>query len=347
MGEGITDLLLLNGCSSRSISGCRLWLLVHHCHRLIHWLDLLDLLLDLLLMLMLLLLSQHLLLFTLHINITNTSPQWTHLCYHHVTSMHTALLIILLIIILLIIIIIICLSLKSLWVCSDQTASGRMASHLSPGQAVKRYVGTSTLTYPLADSYINAAAREPGAAAELAASRKEEKYAHLDGRYTFEPIAIETLGVFNTSARQLLCHLGRKISENTGEVRETSFLFQRCSVLVQRFNSILLHDSLNTYIQKSFLYTVAQINSIAEAANAKHVNHMCVCGKATDAHYRLHGVSDHRSTSLIIIITICIMLSFNFLWLCTGQQTCQNSFTATKQQVESYICLIIIIYISI
>jgi len=141
----------------------------------------------------------------------------------------------------------VCLSLKSLWVCSDQTASGRMASHLPPGQAVNRYVVTSQLTCPLADSYINAAAREPGAAAELAASRKEEKYVDLDGRYTFEPIAIETLGVFNTSARQLLCDLGRKISENTGEVRETSFLFQRCSVLVQRFNAMLLHDSLPAY----------------------------------------------------------------------------------------------------
>jgi len=75
------------------------------------------------------------------------------------------------------------------------------------------------VTCPFADSYIDAAAREPGAAAELiAASRKEEKYADLDGRYTFEPIAIETLDVFNTSARQLLCDLGRKISENTGEV---------------------------------------------------------------------------------------------------------------------------------
>ena len=28
---------------------------------------------------------------------------------------------------------------------------------------------------------------------------------------------------------------------------ETSFLFQRCSVLVQRFNAILLHDSLPAY----------------------------------------------------------------------------------------------------
>jgi len=42
---------------------------------------------------------------------------------------------------------------------------------------------------------ISAAARESGAAAELAASRKEEKYADLDGRYIFEPIAVETLGV--------------------------------------------------------------------------------------------------------------------------------------------------------
>jgi len=86
-----------------------------------------------------------------------------------------------------------------------------------------------------------------GAAAELPASHKEEKYADLDGRYTFEPIAIETLGVLNTSARQLQCDLGRQISENTGEVRETSFLFQRYAVLVQRFNAILLQDSLSAY----------------------------------------------------------------------------------------------------
>jgi len=77
----------------------------------------------------------------------------------------------------------------------------------SSGKALCRDV---TVTCPLADSYINAAAREPGAAAELAASRKEEKYADLDGRYIFEPIAIETLGVFNTSARQLSCDLGTR-----------------------------------------------------------------------------------------------------------------------------------------
>jgi len=104
-----------------------------------------------------------------------------------------------------------------------------------------------TITCPLADAYIIAAARESDTAAELAASRNEEKYAALDGRYIFEPIAIETLGVFNTSARQLLSSLGRNISKSTGEAREASFLFQRCSVLVQRFNAILLHGSLPAY----------------------------------------------------------------------------------------------------
>jgi len=37
------------------------------------------------------------------------------------------------------------------------------------------------------------------------------------------------LGVFNASARHLLADLGRRISINTGEARETSYLFQRIS----------------------------------------------------------------------------------------------------------------------
>jgi len=83
-----------------------------------------------------------------------------------------------------------------------------------------------------------------GAAAEMAATRKEEKYVDLGACCIFEPIAVETLGVFNASARHLLDDLGRRISENTGEARETSFLYQRISILVQRFNAVLLHDSL-------------------------------------------------------------------------------------------------------
>jgi len=64
--------------------------------------------------------------------------------------------------------------------------------------------------------------------------------------YLFEPIAVETLGVINSSANSLLKEIGYNISLNTGESREVSFLHQRISVLVQRFNVILLHDSLPT-----------------------------------------------------------------------------------------------------
>jgi len=37
--------------------------------------------------------------------------------------------------------------------------------------------------------------------------------------------------------------LGRRISSVSGEDRESAFLFQRISVNIQRFNSVLLHDS--------------------------------------------------------------------------------------------------------
>jgi len=56
----------------------------------------------------------------------------------------------------------------------------------------------------------------------------------------FVPIAFENLGVPNASVRLLLTHLGRRLPEKYGESRET-FLVQRCSVLLQRFNAVLLY----------------------------------------------------------------------------------------------------------
>jgi len=62
--------------------------------------------------------------------------------------------------------------------------------------------------------------------------------------YYIEPIAVETLGVFIASARVLLDDLGWRITSSSGEARETCFLYQRVSVLVQCYNAVLLHDSL-------------------------------------------------------------------------------------------------------
>jgi len=66
---------------------------------------------------------------------------------------------------------------------------------------------------------------------------------------TFFPIAVETQGPLNEEARQLLCDLGRRISASFGDDREVIFLFQRVSVVVQRFNSVLLHDSFSVEYQ--------------------------------------------------------------------------------------------------
>jgi len=50
-------------------------------------------------------------------------------------------------------------------------------------------------------------------------------------------------GPINKSASDCLAVLAQKISQRSGDERETVFLFQRISVVLQRFNSILLHDS--------------------------------------------------------------------------------------------------------
>ena len=85
---------------------------------------------------------------------------------------------------------------------------------LVPWQSGKSLCWDVTVSCPLAD--VTEAAREAGAAAELAATRKEVKYAGIVGRHMFEPIAVETLGVFNASAIRVLNDLGRRIFSISG-----------------------------------------------------------------------------------------------------------------------------------
>jgi hypothetical protein len=114
---------------------------------------------------------------------------------------------------------------------------------LIPWQNGKALTWDVTVATTLADSYLNASASSAGAAAEIAATRKMVKYADLPASYVFQPIALETLGPINTSAVEFLADLGRKICVVSGEDRAGHFLFQRLSVMLQRFNSILLHNS--------------------------------------------------------------------------------------------------------
>lgn len=114
---------------------------------------------------------------------------------------------------------------------------------LIPWQCGKAVLWDVTVICTSADSYLDSSARETGAAAEIAATRKTVKYANLSDRYIFIPVAVETQGPLNTSATELLVDLGRRISSTSGDPRETSFLFQRISVVIQRFNSVLMKDS--------------------------------------------------------------------------------------------------------
>jgi len=53
--------------------------------------------------------------------------------------------------------------------------------------------------------------------AELASSRKEQKYAGLDSRYMFVPIAFENLGVPSECTHHLLAKLGRRLTESSSD----------------------------------------------------------------------------------------------------------------------------------
>ena len=85
----------------------------------------------------------------------------------------------------------------------------------------------------VADSYLQAFSREPGAAAELSATPKEAKYPMLTGSYIFQPLAFESHGPQNGSAISFIRELGHRISQRSGDDREIQFPFQRLSVIMQ------------------------------------------------------------------------------------------------------------------
>ena len=101
----------------------------------------------------------------------------------------------------------------------------------------------ATIVSSLAESHVVASASTAGSAAEIAASNKCEKYTDLPANYSFQPIALETLGSVSKSTPAFPGELGNSISLKSGDKRETLFLRQRLSVCMQRFNSLLLHQS--------------------------------------------------------------------------------------------------------
>ena len=112
-----------------------------------------------------------------------------------------------------------------------------------PWQAGKCAIWDVTVTDTLATSYLSATASSAGSAAELAATRKEAKYSLLSSDYHFIPLALETLGPVGSKATTFLRQLGRRMSTASEDPRETTFLFQRLSIAIQRFNAVCFQGS--------------------------------------------------------------------------------------------------------
>jgi hypothetical protein len=116
---------------------------------------------------------------------------------------------------------------------------------LTPWREGRCLIWDVTIANTTAASYLHDNASKAGSAAEFAATRKESKYAELSNRYYFVPIAIESLGPLNSKATSFLSELGRRITIQTADRRETTYLFQRISIALQRFNSICIYDTFH------------------------------------------------------------------------------------------------------
>ena len=103
----------------------------------------------------------------------------------------------------------------------------------------------ATVVDTLAPSYVAVSAQVTGSAAQAAAERKVSKYAGLPASHLFVPIAIETLSPINETGHAFLSELGRHLSTISDDPRESFFLFQRISFLIQRFNEVAFRGTFD------------------------------------------------------------------------------------------------------
>jgi len=64
--------------------------------------------------------------------------------------------------------------------------------------------------------------------------------------HIFYPFAIETAGTWHEMAIELTQEIRRRIITITEDTRETTFLFQRFSMALQRGNAISFHNTMVT-----------------------------------------------------------------------------------------------------
>ena len=107
---------------------------------------------------------------------------------------------------------------------------------LGPWQGGHCLACDAALVDTLAPSYVAVTDQVTRSAAQAAAERKVSKYAGLSASHLFVPIAIETFDLINEAGHSFLFELESRLSTISDDPRESFFLFQRISILIQRFN---------------------------------------------------------------------------------------------------------------
>ena len=108
-----------------------------------------------------------------------------------------------------------------------------------------------TVTDTIAASNLIVSSSAAGSAAEAAAGRKLQKYTEVMNRYSFVPIAFETLGPINTAGSEFIDEIGRRCIAITGDLREKAFLWQRLSMALQRYNAVCFRGTFTDMIPQS------------------------------------------------------------------------------------------------
>ena len=137
-------------------------------------------------------------------------------------------------------------SLKSAGVPSQLEPSGLLRSDgkrpdgisIAPWKCGRCLVWDATCPDTYAPSHRVVAAQGAGVVAQQAEDLKRSKYVHLESKYDFVPVAVETSGVFGPDARSFMKELGHRLYQATLDPNSQWNMIQQVSVAVQRGNAV-------------------------------------------------------------------------------------------------------------
>ena len=128
---------------------------------------------------------------------------------------------------------------------------------------------------------------------------KRRKYSALEAWFRFEPIAVETTGVYGVTTASVISELGCRITEVTGVARETFWLQQRIELAIQRGNAF------------SILTAAARARAVATQATAN--DHAPIYARSSRLLATIVGVGRSHRLALNFTPTFFIISSIFYL----------------------------------